>query len=1208
VYRDGTDTDGPPLVDSPSFVVETHDDAETVVTKLADPDANVGCLVYEPVASADGTGWTAFLSRARDASPRVPIVVYTPGYDATVAVVASRHDGVEYVPGEPPAGIDADLRTRVQNLVLETVDAEEAARHRRTVARREAGRSVPDISQDDRVDRLLGVGCEYLGADAGFVTVVDETRRRLEAVAVHGDASPVSVGESLPIEETICRRTIEGDDLLGIRDVSTDDGLSGDLVESEGGGRVSHESDEGSREPAVGSYLGGRIDVDGELYGTICFVTRSPRPEPFTQRERTFVSLLAEWVAGELERQSYARALREERERAERVLDRVQDGFFAVDEEWSITYLNRRFEEIIGRGPGELLGENLWESFPEAVTKAFYDEYTRAMETGEPVQFEEYFDPLETWFDVRAYPSDDGLSVYFRDITEEKARERTLLRHEAIVEGIDDAVFVVDEEGRFEFLSPGDLGGEALSERLLGRQYTALRDGDVGPTATIEEFEAGIESVLRGDASEARLELTFETAGGRDRIIDLRLSRLASESAVDDTARDRGRLDSETTGVLGIARDVTGTREALRTLQRTTRALRDADSEAAVATHAVEAGLTVVEAAVGAVYLFDDDRGTLQPVTAARRDPTEDGTDAAVADVDIDVETLPAADTDSLPWTAFADGGLSYVAAVDPAASAFPAAAGVRSEFALPLGRHGVVVFGDTTTRPQSEARVEFARTLGASVEVALARLATQRTVREREQTLEAQTDELERLDRVNAVVRRTATAIVTETTRAELERELCERLVDIGPFAHVWIGEVAPGGDRLVERVHAEADWVGDRIGADGNGDGSAVGAGSGAVAGAGSDAGSSLDGGGPDTAPVGDDESPTERTTSDDDRIVTEGPAWAAVETGSVQVTESLLVADDGAERPTWQKRAAERGFQSCCAVPLVQQGTVRGVLKLYADRPAAFPESIRRVLSELGELIGYAVTSAERRAALQTSDVRELEMSVADSDLFVAQLARSLAAPVTLDRVDFETGRPRATYTVEGAVSDRELAPVAELAAVETVEAVATDASRTVLEVTLTDAWYGTAFTGVGGTVTDATVDAAGDGSLAVTLPTDVDVRTLVEPFTSTHPGVELAATRVVERSRQTPTELRETLAERLTDRQLAVLETAYERGYFEHPRSATGADLADELGIAQSTFNQHLRLAERGVFETLFDDSGPTDVAGPAHNGEEQGSDN
>ncbi|MFY4816073.1 ATP-binding protein [Haloarcula sp. AONF1] len=114
------------------------------------------------------------------------------------------------------------------------------------------------------------------------------------------------------------------------------------------------------------------------------------------------------------------------------VLDRMADGFFALDADWTVTYANEEGRRILrsamsddALGPDESVeGANLWESIPGATETEFYDEYHRAMETQEPVSFDSYYEPLDTWFEARVFPSDEGLSIYLRDVTERRELER----------------------------------------------------------------------------------------------------------------------------------------------------------------------------------------------------------------------------------------------------------------------------------------------------------------------------------------------------------------------------------------------------------------------------------------------------------------------------------------------------------------------------------------------------------------------------------------------------------------------------------------------------------------------------------------------------------------------------------------------------------------------------------------------------------------
>jgi len=120
------------------------------------------------------------------------------------------------------------------------------------------------------------------------------------------------------------------------------------------------------------------------------------------------------------------------------LLDRITDSFIALDNDWRFTYLNEGGEEMFGKSADELLGERIWDLYPEATGTPFYDHYHEAMESGEQMAVEQYFEPWDRWFREHIYPSDSGLSVVSHDITAEKQSqnqlERTHLRLDTFTE------------------------------------------------------------------------------------------------------------------------------------------------------------------------------------------------------------------------------------------------------------------------------------------------------------------------------------------------------------------------------------------------------------------------------------------------------------------------------------------------------------------------------------------------------------------------------------------------------------------------------------------------------------------------------------------------------------------------------------------------------------------------------------------------------
>lgn len=121
------------------------------------------------------------------------------------------------------------------------------------------------------------------------------------------------------------------------------------------------------------------------------------------------------------------RATQAARERLSSVLESIADGCFSLDRDWRFTYINTRGAAMAGRQPQALLGRNIWEVFPEAIGSPFHEAYQRAMTRQEPSSCEAYYEPLGIWIEGRAYPSPDGLTVFFADVTARKEAEARLV-------------------------------------------------------------------------------------------------------------------------------------------------------------------------------------------------------------------------------------------------------------------------------------------------------------------------------------------------------------------------------------------------------------------------------------------------------------------------------------------------------------------------------------------------------------------------------------------------------------------------------------------------------------------------------------------------------------------------------------------------------------------------------------------------------------
>jgi len=120
----------------------------------------------------------------------------------------------------------------------------------------------------------------------------------------------------------------------------------------------------------------------------------------------------------------------------QQVFERVTDAYVALDRDWRYTYLNATACELFGRRAEELIGRHIWTEFPEGVGQPFHLAYEKAMAEQCPQQVEAYYPPYHRWFENRIYPSPDGLTIYFRDITERKRAEQLAAGQHDILEGI----------------------------------------------------------------------------------------------------------------------------------------------------------------------------------------------------------------------------------------------------------------------------------------------------------------------------------------------------------------------------------------------------------------------------------------------------------------------------------------------------------------------------------------------------------------------------------------------------------------------------------------------------------------------------------------------------------------------------------------------------------------------------------------------------
>ncbi|MBW4564533.1 MAG: response regulator [Mojavia pulchra JT2-VF2] len=258
------------------------------------------------------------------------------------------------------------------------------------------------------------------------------------------------------------------------------------------------------------------------------------------------------------------------------ILESITDAFFAVDSQWCFTYLNQQAEQHLQRSRAELLGKNLWDELPEAVGSKFYEEYHKAVSQQISVEFEEFYQPLNTWFAVHAYPNQKGLSVFFQDINERKRVEEALRQSEEkfrnLVEQTSDWVWEIDANGIFTYVSPkaSEIIGYEIAE-ILGKSTF-----DLMAVNEVKRFAQVISYFISTQQPFTRLEKTLTHKDSHLVVLE------TSGSPVFDC---QGVFQ----GYRGIARDITERREIERLK----------DEFVSVVSHELRTPLTSIRGALG---------------------------------------------------------------------------------------------------------------------------------------------------------------------------------------------------------------------------------------------------------------------------------------------------------------------------------------------------------------------------------------------------------------------------------------------------------------------------------------------------------------------------------------------------------------------------------------------------------------------------------
>jgi diguanylate cyclase (GGDEF)-like protein/PAS domain S-box-containing protein len=144
--------------------------------------------------------------------------------------------------------------------------------------------------------------------------------------------------------------------------------------------------------------------------------------------------------------------LQRSRERMNAMLESIGDAFFAVDKDWRVIYANAKAAGFIGVDLAGSIGRPLLEIAPALEGTALLAHYREAMDAGKPISIEARWEPSDTWIEARAYPTVDGLSVYFHDSTEKRlaaeAVRKSEQRYRSLFQQAGDGIVIADHQLR----------------------------------------------------------------------------------------------------------------------------------------------------------------------------------------------------------------------------------------------------------------------------------------------------------------------------------------------------------------------------------------------------------------------------------------------------------------------------------------------------------------------------------------------------------------------------------------------------------------------------------------------------------------------------------------------------------------------------------------------------------------------------------------
>lgn len=197
------------------------------------------------------------------------------------------------------------------------------------------------------------------------------------------------------------------------------------------------------------------------------------------------------------------------------IIDNISDAIFILDMEGRITYLNKTAEKLAARKKKDITGKRIWDVIPQTINTVLYKEYRKIISEKTVCDLEAFHPTRNQWFEVRVYPTEEGVTIYYHDITRHKLTEGALRLKEKAFHHSTALMAIVS----YPELTIVDVNERFLNtlgfyrEEVIGQPLP-----DLGIGADEDGRFAAVKQALQMNGMVKNREVGFKTRSGEERI------------------------------------------------------------------------------------------------------------------------------------------------------------------------------------------------------------------------------------------------------------------------------------------------------------------------------------------------------------------------------------------------------------------------------------------------------------------------------------------------------------------------------------------------------------------------------------------------------------------------------------------------------------------------------------------------------------------